>query len=254
MSLELNHKFNKVTVLNQKIDNIRISELLNIIEETISDNNLLTIATVNPEFLVLSHRNKKFSKVLSDFNIKVADGFGLILMTKLFKRHKLESRITGADLCNKIFSLANKKNLRVILLGSSYDNSNAACSNLRRIYPNIRVKCISGGIIDPDNPDNELLDELGAFNPSILLVGLGAPKQEYFISNHAKNLGANVAIGIGGTIDFISGKTKRAPLFLRKVGLEWLWRLFIEPNRIIRIVNAVIIFPLLFIHYSFKKY
>lgn len=243
-----------IKVLDQKIDNIKLSELLKIIDSTNIKDDFLSIATINPEFLVLSHQDKKFAQALQKFDIKVADGYGIIFMTKLFYKKPIAIRITGVELSNKLFSYANKNHKKVVLLGASEKNAQLACSNLKRNYPMLKVKCISGGTIDPHNVNDGLIKEIKDYKPSILLVGLGCPKQEYFILNHAHKIGANVAVGVGGTIDFIAGSAKRAPRLMQNIGLEWLWRLFLEPKRFRRIFNATIVFPIMFIRSLFKKH
>ncbi len=242
-----------IRVINQDIDNTTIDDVIRRAKCAIDDDGFLAIATVNPEFLVLSARDEHFSSTLKKFDIKVPDGFGTVTLPRLFGRGKFKQRITGVDLSWRLLSLAGKNKYKILLLGSSDDNSQKACAKIRANFPSIRVKCISGGVIDPFDIKNDLKDEITAFKPDILLVGLGAPKQEYFIINNARNLGVNVAIGVGGTIDFLSGASLRAPKWMQSVGIEWLWRLIVEPRRWRRIITAVLIFPCEYIRSLFQQ-
>ena len=103
-----------------------------------------------------------------------------------------------------------------------------------------------GGKIDVNGvgeKDDVLIRKINTVTPDVLLVGVGAPKQDLWISKNLKDLKAGVAIGVGGTIDFIAGEQKRAPVSVRRVGLEWFWRLVLQPFRIKRIINAIVLFP-----------
>lgn len=242
-----------IRVINQDIDNTTIDDVVKRAKCAIDDNGFLTIATVNPEFLVLSARDEKFSSTLKKFDIKVPDGFGTVALPRLLGRGKFKQRITGVDLSWKLLALAGRSKYKIMLLGASRDNSQKACAKIRANFPSICVKCISGGVINPFDIKNDLKSEITAFKPDILLVGLGAPKQEYFITNNARNLGINVAIGVGGTIDFLSGASLRAPEWMQSIGIEWLWRLFIEPRRWRRIFTAVFVFPCVYIRSLFKN-
>jgi len=241
----------KIQVLNQSIDNLTMDEVIDMVKKSIDGHKTISIATVNPEFMVLSARDKKFAQVLKGFTIKTPDGFGITLLPRIFWRGKFKARITGADLSWRIFTLANKHGYRVLMLGASDEAANAACRVLRGDCPSLKIKCISGGTINPFDANKKLLDDIKAFKTDILLVGLGSPKQEYFIDKYQKELGASVAVGIGGTIDFIAGSARRAPLWMRQIGLEWLWRVTLEPHRFRRILNATIIFPCYYIGYLF---
>jgi len=244
---------NKILVINQEIDNLQLNDVLHRIISAIKNNQQLKIATVNPEFMVLSMKDDNFAKTLENFDIKVPDGVGITLLPKIFKGEVFTQRITGVDLSWKLFEMANKNHYKVLMLGSTNKNSSAACTRLRRIFPTLNIKCISGGKIDPFNPTEKLIEDISDFKPNILLVGLGSPKQEYFISSNEKLLKYNVAVGVGGTTDFIAETTKRAPNALRQIGLEWLWRLMFEPRRFKRIFNATIVFPYLYIKSLIKK-
>lgn len=246
-------ELNKIRVVNQDIDNMEIDDVIERAKSAVDDSGFLNIATVNPEFLVLSARDKKFATTLEKFDIKVPDGFGTVALPRMFGRGNFCQRITGVDLSWKLLALAGKNKYKIMLLGASRENSEKACVKIRANFPSIKVKCLSGGVIDPFDIKNDLKSEIMAFKPDILLVGLGAPKQEYFIINNARNLGVNVAIGVGGTIDFLSGASLRAPEWMQSIGIEWLWRLFIEPRRWRRIFTAVFVFPCVYIRSLFKN-
>lgn len=189
------------------------------------------IATVNPEFLVLASRDNLFRENLLSADLRVADGFGMVLAGLL--QGEEVPRFPGADLLQDILSIAERDEFSVFLALrknslSSYEEIRAA---LLQRYPRLFVV----------GTDNEL-DGMG--NSTIVLCNFGAPEQELFLEtlrNNPNNV--RLAMGVGGAFDFLTGKQKRAPQWLRVLGLEWLWRLILQPKRWKRIWNAVVVFP-----------
>lgn len=240
---------NKISVLGQEIDNITLDEVISYVVDTTNKHSSRTIATINPEFLVLSQHNSKFSSTLKKFDTKVVDGAGIVFLTRLFGRGSFRQRITGVELSDALIKLAAKENYKVAIIGASDHANKLACQKLQSKYKNLKMFCTSGGVINPNNIDKKLVADIKKFAPNITLVGLGAPKQEYFIEKMALEVNS-VYVGVGGTIDFIAGTAKRAPKFMRSFGLEWLWRLFVEPRRWRRILNATIVFPYYFITHN----
>lgn len=198
------------------------------------------IATVNPEFLVLAEKDPVFKQSLQSADLRVADGAGIVWAG--WMQGKKMTRFPGADLLHEVLLLAERDGHAVYLAIkkdglSSYEE---ICGALLRKYPNLSV---SGTDDESDNFGNWKL-EIGNF--AIVLCNYGAPMQELFLAN-LKEVGvaSRVAMGVGGAFDFLTGKQKRAPRCLRAIGLEWLWRLILQPSRFKRIWNAVIVFPCL---------
>jgi len=201
------------------------------------------IATVNPEFLVLAEKDPTFKQSLKSADLCVADGVGIIWAGLL--QGKKATRFPGTDLLNEVLFLAERDGHAVYLAIkkdglSSYEEIRVA---LLKKYPNLSV---SGTDDESDNFGNWKL-EIG--NSAIVLCNYGAPMQELFLAN-LKEVGvaSRVAMGVGGAFDFLTGKQTRAPRCLRAIGLEWLWRLILQPKRWKRIWNAVIVFPFLLLH------
>jgi len=240
-----------VKVINQEIDDISQAELSKKIDRAISNRQYLSIATVNPEFIVRSTRDARFAHALARFSLRLADGFGLVLMTRLMSKSSIKHRVTGADLIIKnLIPLAARKGYRILFFGSTPQGATLATQILIKRHPDLHFTCVSGGKIDnPEKVTPAVINNLKAFKPDILLVNLGALKQEYFILRYQKEIGAPVAIGCGGTLDFIAGTASRAPSPIRAIGLEWLWRLVTQPRRLGRILNATVTFPCLYLRW-----
>ncbi len=215
------------------------------------------IATPNPEILLAAENQPELKKILNKtFNIP--DGNGILWAKNLLEKHPHPSFwttftsllkftftekkvITGVDLTKEICLQSDFNQFSKFFLGAAPGVASAAQTNLQKLNPKVNI--VGTSSINPDNP--EVISVLKKLSPEILFVAYGAPKQELWIARHLPELPfVKVAIGIGGSFDFLSGKIPRAPSLLRKFGLEWLFRLIQEPRkRLPRIYNAVIRFP-----------
>lgn len=233
----------QVEILQVKIDDIKKSDFLLDIKQKIKNNEKVKIFTINNEFIVEAQKNPEFKQALNNSTYSIADSTGIIWAAKR-QGFKLE-KLPGADLFYDLIKLAEENSLSIFLLGGSSGLGEKAVLKLKNKFPQIRVSGFKDGItINPNEENQALIDEINKTEPDLIFVSLGAPKQELFITNNFDKLNAKLFIGVGGTIDFISGSKKRAPEFLRKANLEWLFRLLIEPRRLRRILNAVVVFPL----------
>ena len=201
------------------------------------------IMTPNSEMLVESFKNEKFREVLQTSSMNIPDSVGLLYAAK-FKRKKLPERVTGVDTVVKLCSQLPKKH-SVFLLGAKKGVAEKASEKLKKINPELNVVGTYSG--SPSEKDAvAIINKIKEAKPHLLLVAFGAPKQDLWISEHLTELpSVRVAMGVGGTFDFIAGIQKRAPVLVRSIGLEWMYRLVKEPKRWKRIVNAVVVFPYL---------
>lgn len=242
----------KVDVLGVGISQINLSEASNLIRDFLVGDKQQKIVTVNPEFIVAAQKRQDFKEFLNNADLATCDGVGLVWAANFLKKEKL-IRVTGVDLVENI--LHNKiPGTKVFLVGSDDE----VIKNLRLDYPKVIVGGLSGGQLDQNDyllENNEtVLAEINNTGANLILVALGQVKQEMWIKNNlAKLLNVNVAIGVGGALDYISGKVLRAPRGWRRLGLEWLYRLIRQPQRLGRIFTAVIVFPILAIKEKFKK-
>lgn len=224
-------------ILDVRIDNFSRDEVLAKIESFLSDGKFHQIATVNAEFILQAQKDGDFKNILNNCDLNIADSISINFAFLRFRKW-LKTRIAGADLMHEILRMANEKKLSVFLVAnknglSSWEETREALSVM---CPNIKF--------DGVNLDYENSYELRVTSYKIILCALGAPFQEKFL-NSLKNDIMGVAIGVGGSFDFATGKIKRAPKIMRIFGLEWLYRLFQEPKyRLKRIINAVIVFPI----------
>ncbi|MBU2566579.1 WecB/TagA/CpsF family glycosyltransferase [Patescibacteria group bacterium] len=208
------------------------------------------IVTANPEILLHAKTDTEYWEALRQADLRTVDGFGLKLAGYLSGAQP--KRISGVDLANTVVKLCIKQKWTLLLIGGSDGTADQASWNLRKKYPELKVFAEQGGSISidgtADQQGNDALTRTQDYEPDVILVGFGHPKQEKWILKYRNHFSkTKLFIGVGGTLDFWSYKTKRAPLIIQKIGLEWLWRLILEPKRWKRIWNAVIIFPIKFL-------
>ena len=233
------------------IDSVSHTEALQYVQNMLSDPRGHLITTPNPEFVVFSQKDTRFRNILQTADLAIPDGFGLFAVAKL-RGLPFKERITGSDFMIDMVGLAAQMGKRVFLLGGGDGVAHKAKLVLLARFPHVQiVGASSGGKIFYDtqgNPciDQSALSEIQQLAPNILFVAFGQGIQEKCIAiNFSLFPSVRVAMGFGGAFDFLSGNIQRAPKFLRNVGLEWLWRLILQPSRWRRIWNAVVVFPYL---------
>jgi N-acetylglucosaminyldiphosphoundecaprenol N-acetyl-beta-D-mannosaminyltransferase len=220
-------------------------EILTQVRNFLNEPQFHRIATVNPEFLVMADRDSAFKRSLLSADLCVVDGVGIVWAGWL--QRKSITRFPGVDLLHEILLIAERDGHPVFLAVkqgglSSYEEIRVA---LLKKYPGL---IIGGQEIDHREFGNPLVGEAGwklkIGNSTIALCNFGAPEQETLLESLRKVCPqTRLVIGVGGAFDFLTGKQKRAPEYLRTIGLEWLWRLILQPSRFNRIWNAAVVFP-----------
>ena len=234
-------------ILGVRIDAINQNELDDHVRSFFASPKAHKIFTPNAEMLLLAHRNLSFKECLNQGDLNICDGVSLTFAERFLHplTTKVIQRVTGVDTLERICALASETRKRVLLVGGSVGVAEKASEMVHTRYPHLHIKGLNPGTVNATSIDQRLIDSINTFAPDVLAVALGHGKQEQFICSILKELpSVKVAIGVGGALDYLSGNVRRAPIWMRKLGLEWLYRLMRQPKRIGRIFNAVIIFPL----------
>ncbi|MCD4705824.1 WecB/TagA/CpsF family glycosyltransferase [bacterium] len=244
-------------ILGVKINNISKKQTVDKLGGCARSDKQNYFTTVNPEFLLMAQKDEEFFHILNNADLSLADGFGIVLSSFLFPPI-IKTRICGSDLTDDILNYASQNNQKVFIIiwDKGLSNSKEISSELNKKYPDLKF------IIQETQRNSPILnfEKINEFNPKIMLVGLGAPYQEKFISrNLSKIPSVSLALGIGGTFDFLTQKTKRAPKLIKAVGMEWFWRLIKHPvkkpvkkfGRFKRIFNSVFLFSYLVLKEKF---
>ncbi len=218
-----------VRILGVRVDAITFDGLLDRIGHWIDEGGPHQICTVNPEFVMTARRNPAFAQVLEAADLCIADGIGLLWAAKR-QGKPLPERVTGSDGVPLIAQRAAERGWRLYLLGAGPGIAEAAGVELGRRFPGLKVVGAYGGApSDADAPG--IIARIRAAQPDILFVAYGAPKQDLWIAKHADALQVPAMMGVGGSLDFIVGAQKRAPQWIRRINLEWLYRLITQPWR-----------------------
>ena len=209
------------------------------------------VLTPNSEMLVDSVKNKEFRQVLKGSALNIPDSAGLLFMARA-TRQKLPERVTGVDTVQLLCASLTPEH-PVFLLGAGEGVAEKAGEVLKRRNPSLVIVDTFSG--SPRLSEEDVICErINKSGAHILLVAYGAPKQDLWIARNIIKLShVRLAMGVGGTFDFLAGTRKRAPRIMQRIGLEWLWRLILEPSRIGRIFKAVIVFPFFVLRYGRKE-
>jgi len=252
----------EITIMNVKFNNVSMQEAVGFV---LNNNQKGYLCTPNPEMLLECQNNAPFLDVLNRSLLNIPDGIGILwaaeqiynknskfkalselpfiaLAPKRFKK-VLKGRVTGTDLVQEICKKAANSPLKIFFLGAEPGIAEKAAEKLTKKYPGLKIVGTFAGSPAPEKAQ-DIINRINVTDPDILFVAYGAPKQEMWIHEHLHQLpSVKKAIGIGGAFDFIAGKRTRAPKWMQKFGLEWLFRLIQQPSRIKRIFNATIKFP-----------
>lgn len=238
---------NTVRILGIDIDNIDIDEAGNITKDLIENSNksCKLVVAPNTEFIMMAQKDKEFYDILRSADLATPDSVGVMIGGKLQKK-PFKQRIPGQTYFRKILEVGEKEGWTFYLLGGEGDVPKLTVEHIKKDYPNLKIVGYHEGFFNEDSEET-VIKEINSLKPNVLFVAMGAPLQEKWMAKHKNELQVDISAGQGGTFDYESGKIKRAPKIAQKLGVEWLWRLILQPKRIKRmIVLPVYLFKIVF--------
>lgn len=224
----------RMKFMNIEIDNITMTEALDIIDELIQKNKNAYVVTPNVDHIVQLENDVEFQSVYKNADLVLVDGKPLLWIAKHYGT-PIKEKISGSDLFPLLCERAAIKQYKMFFLGAAEGIAEKAAYNLKNRYAGLQVVGTYSppyGFENDDGEVNNIINMISSAAPHILIVGLGAPKQEKFIAKYRNLLGVPISLGLGASLDFEAGNKKRAPKWMSKCGLEWLYRLFSEPGRL----------------------
>jgi N-acetylglucosaminyldiphosphoundecaprenol N-acetyl-beta-D-mannosaminyltransferase len=233
---QMKKAMDKVRLFNIDFNNLTMDEAVDLITDTYAfPRRRAMVATANVDHIVQLDRDPKFREDYAKAEIVLADGAPLIIASRLFGT-PLKERVAGSDIFPRLCARARDEDLRVMLLGGGEGVAQKAADNLSAKYPGLVIAAISPSFGFDDKPDEceRIISSINEFQPHFLFLGIGAPRQERWIAKHQGSYCPCVSIGVGASLDFEAGRIKRAPVLCRRLGLEWLYRLAMEPSRLYR--------------------
>lgn len=236
------------------------SALLSLVRSSLKNKSKFFITTPNPEIIVKAQKDTDLMDALNASSIAIPDGVGVTLLAGLLGM-KLK-RIPGRVAMHWILEYANENKLSVFFLGSTKEVMDTVLLKINKDYPKVKANGSSDIVINNKGQSEidrdtkqyiEIVKHINNYKPDILFVALGAPKQEKWIYSNLPKLNVGGAMTVGGSLDYYAGRMALPPGVVSRLGLEWLWRLCLEPNRFRRIANALLVFPYLVFWDQFSK-
>ena len=219
----------KIDILGVKVDSVTMAQAVAQVEGYMDEKKNVLIATANAEMIMRATHDEELKNILNDAALVVPDGAGTVWAAHHLG-YEMPERVAGFDLAQELMRIAPSKKQKVFFFGSAPGVAEKAKAKAEELYPGIEIVGTRDGYFKPED-EPAIIEEIKAAQPDLLLAALGVPKQEKWLNAHLKELGVPVAIGVGGTLDVMAGVMKRAPYWMQKAKLEWLFRGLLQPKR-----------------------
>lgn len=211
---------------------MRMGEVVNLVDQTISARSRLLIGVVNAAKVVNMRHDPKLDAAVRAANVIFADGISVVWASRVLRK-SLPERVAGIDLMHEMLKLASKKKYRVYCFGAREEVVQKVVAKIEEDYPGAVIAGYCNGYYKEEE-EPKIAKQIAETKPDMLFVAMSPPKKEIFLAKHAEVLGVHVMHGVGGAFDVMAGRTKRAPVLWQKLGLEWLFRIVQEPRRMWR--------------------
>ncbi len=221
------------TILGVPIHRIDMAEAMAQMDTFIQEGTPHHVVTADASMIVMAQEDPELKAIIGRAALVTPDGAGLLWAAKRQKT-PLKERVSGVVLVEKLCALSPERGYRLFFFGAAPGVAEQAASQMRAKYPGVQIVGTRDGFFSAEQTPT-LLAEIREAQPHILCLALGIPKQEKFIAEHGKALGVPIMMGVGGTFDVLSGNLKRAPLWMQRLNLEWLWRLLQNPSKISKV-------------------
>ena len=227
--------FRSVTILGVRVDCVSPAETLAEIDRFIAARIPHHIVTADASMVVTARHDPALRTIIEKADLVTPDGFGILWASRQM-RTPVPYKVSGVDLVGEVCRLSPTKGYRIFFFGAGPGVAEEAAAKLRALYPGTQIVGTRDGFFTPAQ-EPEVLAQIQAAHPDIVLVALGIPKQEKWIARHKDATGAAVLVGVGGSFDVFSGRVRRAPPFMQQHGFEWLYRLYKNPRKFAKVMT-----------------
>ncbi len=221
----------RIQIGHVPIDDVTFAQALDAIEALVKAGKGGTVHTPNVDHVVLAEKNERFRSAYQRASLSLVDGAPVLWASHLLGT-PLPEKISGSDLLEPLMQRAAERRFRVYFLGGDPGVAEAAKNALRQKYAALDVVGVDDSRVEVDRVDPKIFQRIRQAQPQLLLVALGAPKQEIFAHEYRELLKPAVCVGVGASFDFVAGARKRAPRWVSRIGFEWLYRMAQEPRRL----------------------
>jgi len=225
---------NRIAVLNVMIDVVTMKEAVEAVKQFILQKKSHLVVTPNPEIIMMANKDEQLARIINNADLVVPDGAGVVWAAR-YQGDAMPERVAGYDLVQNLLIEAMSEKYKIYLFGGAPGIAEKARKIAEERYPGVQIVGTRNGFFTKQN-ESEIVNDIKACQPDILLVALGVPRQEKWLEEYKEELKVPVSIGVGGTFDVMAGVVKRAPLWMQRSNLEWLFRLLSEPKRAIRML------------------
>ncbi len=226
-----------INILNIPVSSLSMQETVNFIDERLQKQEKTFAVTANAEIIMMAQNDSAYLELLHRATIVTPDGAGVVWAAKHLGS-PVPERVAGYDLFHQLLQLAAKTQKKVYFFGGKPGIAEKAAEKAKELYHGLKVAGCRNGYFQAKENDT-IISEINSSGAEMLFAALGAPKQEFWLDGNKDKLQANLLMGIGGSFDVLSGQTTRAPLWMQKAGLEWLYRLMKEPYRFKRMASTL---------------
>jgi N-acetylglucosaminyldiphosphoundecaprenol N-acetyl-beta-D-mannosaminyltransferase len=220
----------RIQVLNVPVDVLTMEKAVECACQLAKDHSATSsIVAVNPEKSFAMRQSEEIREFIENADLVIPDGIGIVFGAKILLGRKME-RVPGADLMQEICRVSGKRNVNIFIYGAKEEVNAGAVEKLRKRHPDIQIVGRRNGYVK-DNEMEELIHEINTSKADIVFLALGSPRQERWMNIYGSQLNVGACMGIGGTLDTITGTVKRATKWIQKIHLEWLDRFIKQPSR-----------------------
>ncbi|MBQ9486682.1 MAG: WecB/TagA/CpsF family glycosyltransferase, partial [Selenomonadaceae bacterium] len=221
-------------ILGVKVDAVTMTQAVESVERLIAAKKNSLIATANAEMLLRATHDEELKTILNAAELVVPDGAGTVWAAHHLG-HDMPERVAGFDLVQELMKISPSRGYKFFLFGAAPGIADKAKAKAEELYPGIKIVGTRNGYFTADD-EPAIIAQIKDAKPDILLAALGVPKQEKWLYAHKNELGVPVSIGVGGTFDVMAGVVKRAPVWMQRAKLEWLYRAMLQPSRAGRLI------------------
>lgn len=232
--LPVQEKIPAVSLFGVRVHAVSMDEAVRHILRFVQENVPRQVATADSSMVMMAQSDSDLREIINSADMVTPDSIGILWACRR-RGIAMPERVSGVDLVARLAQVSMQTGLKLYFLGAQPGVADEAAQQLQRAYPGVQIVGCHHGYFPPE-AEASVVEQIREAHPDVLCVAMGIPKQEKWIDRHRKTLGVPVSIGVGGTFDVLSGRVRRAPLWMQRIGMEWLWRVAHNPRKVSKVM------------------